>query len=57
MQQHHLIDPKMTVAFPIPKWDRPAPTKEALNYADLTNIDLSKFDSVSGRDELVETIR
>lgn len=47
----------MTQAYSIPKWDRPAPTQHPLNYADLTNIDLSKFDSGAGRAELVETIR
>ena len=41
----------------IPKWDRPAPTKCELDYAELTTIDLSKFDTEQGKLELVETIR
>ncbi|KAK4685958.1 hypothetical protein P7C73_g4177, partial [Tremellales sp. Uapishka_1] len=46
----------MTIA-PIPKWDRPEPTKCKLDYADLTNIDLSLFDTEEGKLGLVETIR
>jgi isopenicillin N synthase-like dioxygenase len=47
----------MAISYPIPKWDRPEPTQCELDYADLTNIDLSKFDAEGGKLELVETIR
>lgn len=47
----------MAISYPIPKWDRPEPTQCELDYADLTNIDLSKFDTEEGKLELVETIR
>ncbi len=42
---------------PIPKWDRPEPTQYPLDYAELTNIDLSLFDTEEGKLKLVETIR
>lgn len=47
----------MAIQYPIPKWDRPQPTQCKLNYAELTNIDLAKFDTEAGKLELVETIR
>jgi len=47
----------MAIKYPIPKWDRPQPTESKLDYAELTNIDLSKFNSEAGKLELVETIR
>jgi hypothetical protein len=47
----------MAFTYPIPKWDRPEPTRCELDYAELTNIDLSKFDTEPGKLELVDTIR
>ncbi|KAL7423622.1 hypothetical protein Q5752_001203 [Cryptotrichosporon argae] len=46
----------MTIA-PIPKWDRPEPTKYPLDYAELTNIDISLTKTTEGKLQLVETIR
>lgn len=42
---------------PIVDWKRPAPTKYDLDYADLTNIDLSLYDAPGGKEKLVEIIR
>ncbi|KIY67144.1 Clavaminate synthase-like protein [Cylindrobasidium torrendii FP15055 ss-10] len=42
---------------PIVHWERPAPTKYDLDYADLTSIDLSLYDKPEGCEKLVETIR
>ncbi|ODN73327.1 hypothetical protein L202_07869 [Cryptococcus amylolentus CBS 6039] len=47
----------MTIAYPIPKWDRPTPTTYPLNYADLTELPLDLFDSPSGREELVRRVK
>ncbi|ORY27485.1 hypothetical protein BCR39DRAFT_538233 [Naematelia encephala] len=47
----------MAIKYPIKPWNRPEPTKCELDYADLTNIDLSKFETEEGKLELVETIR
>ncbi|KAF8913624.1 hypothetical protein CPB85DRAFT_1551029 [Mucidula mucida] len=44
-------------SIPIVNWSRPEPTKYALDYADLTDIDLSLYDQPGGRETLVKTIR
>ncbi|KAH8678951.1 hypothetical protein BGZ60DRAFT_555597 [Tricladium varicosporioides] len=41
---------------PIPKFTPCAPTKESLDYVDLVNIDLSKFDNLSTRKDLAKEL-
>ena len=42
---------------PLPKWQRPAKTKENLPWADIAVLDMGKYDSPSGKLELVEELR
>jgi isopenicillin N synthase-like dioxygenase len=42
---------------PLPKWERPAKTTHDLQWANLTAIDLSKFDQPGGKQELAEQLR
>lgn len=44
-----------TSVLDIPTWQRPAPTQEKLEYAELARIDLSKWPE--RKDELVEDLR
>jgi hypothetical protein len=37
-------------------WNRPAPTKEDLDWAPLAQIDLSRFDEPGGKQELAEQL-
>ncbi|KAI0126255.1 hypothetical protein BJ170DRAFT_726185 [Xylariales sp. AK1849] len=36
----------------VPKWNAPAPTKENLDYIELMDLDLSKFDDLNARKDL-----
>lgn len=47
----------MTITFDIPPYSRPPPTKEELNYAPLSVVDLSKWDRPNGKEELVNDLR
>ncbi|KAJ5094866.1 clavaminate synthase-like protein [Penicillium angulare] len=40
----------------LPEFTPPLPTKEDLDYVDLVNLDLSKFDDPAGREELKNTL-
>lgn len=42
---------------PLPKWERPAKTTYDLEWANLTAIDLSKFDEPGGKEILAEQLR
>lgn len=43
-------------ALPIEKWVRPEPTKENLEWAPLSTIDLSRFDEPGGKQELAKQL-
>ncbi|WVQ64295.1 uncharacterized protein L199_002457 [Kwoniella botswanensis] len=47
----------MAISYPIPKWDRPAPTSYDLNWADLTELPLDLFDTPEGKAELVKRVK
>ncbi|EIM91330.1 Clavaminate synthase-like protein [Stereum hirsutum FP-91666 SS1] len=47
----------MTITFDIPPYSRPPPTKEELDYAPLSVVDLSKWDRPNGKEELVNDLR
>jgi hypothetical protein len=41
---------------PIENWVRPEPTKENLDWAPLSTIDLSRFDEPGGKQELAKQL-
>ncbi|WWC57578.1 uncharacterized protein I303_100110 [Kwoniella dejecticola CBS 10117] len=47
----------MAISYPIPKWDRPAPTTHELNWAELTELPLDLFDTPDGKAELVKRVK
>ena len=42
---------------PLPKWERPAPTNEELQWADIAVIDISTFDEPGEKERLAEKLR
>lgn len=51
------IEPEvLTENIPIKAWNRPAPTKEELEWAPLVEIDLSRFDEPGGKQALAEQL-
>lgn len=42
---------------PLPKWERPSKTKEALDWAEIKVIDLSRFDEPVEKQRLAEELR
>ncbi|PSR97455.1 2OG-Fe(II) oxygenase superfamily protein [Coniella lustricola] len=42
---------------PLPKWERPAKTKEDLHWAEIKVLDLSTFDTPGGKQKLAEELR
>lgn len=49
--------PSATPTDPLPKWQRPAPTKHDLPWADIAIIDLSTYDEPGGKEKLAEELR
>jgi hypothetical protein len=41
----------------LPQWKRPAKTSVALDWADISVIDLSTFDEPGGKEKLAEELR
>lgn len=41
----------------LPKWDRPSPTSDKLDWADIKVIDLSNFDAPGEKQRLAEELR
>lgn len=41
----------------LPKWERPSPTSEKLDWADIKVIDLSNFDAPGEKQRLAEELR
>lgn len=48
--------PPNPIRIPVKPWSRPAPTTEALEWAPLTKLDLSRFDDPAGRKELASQL-
>lgn len=46
-----------TATLDIPVWERPSETKYDLDWADLSVIDLSRFDEPNGKQKLAEQLR
>ncbi len=44
-------------SLPLPKWERPAPTNEELQWADIAVIDISTFDEPGAKERLAEELR
>lgn len=53
----HLNMPSTIPTDPLPKWQRPSPTKHNLPWADIAIIDLSTFDKAGGKEKLAEELR
>lgn len=49
--------PIATETYPIPPFDRPVPTTEDLDWADLTELPLDLFYDPKGRAQLVESVK